>query len=78
MYNAFLHLCLLIALHYGRIRVPVVKGPQMHLLRQNYYNEQMEKTHDCKIIGHITCTVRLDPGLVSNVCPQKNFSANIM
>jgi hypothetical protein len=47
-----------------RIRIPVVKGDNMSVIRQNYMNDQMFKTHKHKIIGYITCTVRLDPGLV--------------
>lgn len=38
----------------------------MNLLSQNYLNEQMLKTHPHKVIGYITCTIRLDPGLVSS------------
>lgn len=48
------------------VRIPVIKGDNMALLSQNYLNEQMLKTHPHKIIGYITCTVRLDPGLVSS------------
>lgn len=49
------------------IRVPVIKGKDITLLRQNYLNEQMLKTHPHEIIGYISCTIRLDPGLVSTV-----------
>lgn len=48
------------------IRIPVIKGDNMALLRQNYLNDQMLKTHPHKIIGYISCTLRLDPGLVSD------------
>lgn len=37
----------------------------MSLLRQNYLSEQMLKTHPHEVIGYLTCTVRMDPGLVS-------------
>lgn len=43
--------------------MPVLKGPTTSVLRQNYLSEQMLKTHKHEIIGYITCTVRLDPGL---------------
>lgn len=44
----------------------MLKGDSIRLLRQNYVNEQMLKTHEHSIIGYITATVRLDPGLVSS------------
>ena len=35
----------------------------MSLLRENYYSEEMKKTHKHEVVGYITCTVRIDPGL---------------
>lgn len=35
----------------------------MSLLRDNYFSEAMQKTHKFDIVGHISCTVRMDPGL---------------
>ena len=36
----------------------------MTLLRENYLSEQMLKTHPHTVIGYLSCTVRMDPGLV--------------
>ena len=47
----------------ARVRIPVVKGPKMQLLRQNYLSEKMLDTHPHEVVGHITFTVRLEPGL---------------
>ena len=35
----------------------------MELLKQNYISEDMLQTHQHEIVGHISCTVRMDPGL---------------
>lgn len=46
-----------------RVRLPVLTGDDISLLRENYFSEAMQKTHKFELVGHITCTVRIDPGL---------------
>lgn len=45
------------------VRVPIVTGEDLQALRQNYLNEQAQKTHDYTIVGWLTTTVLLDSGL---------------
>lgn len=60
---AVLWLCDLVDNEEKEIRLPVIKGSTMGLLRQNYLSEQMLKTHPHHVLGHLTCTVRMHPGL---------------
>ena len=45
------------------VRIPVVAGKDIDLLRQNVLNENCKKTHEYDIVGHLICTVKLDSGL---------------
>lgn len=45
------------------VRVPVIEGKKIEVLRQNYINDQTFKTHQYNIVGYLTCKVVLDSGL---------------
>lgn len=46
-----------------KVRLPIITSNNISSLRHNYINEQTDRSHAYDIVGYLTTTVRLDPGL---------------
>jgi len=45
------------------IRIPLVTGKSILILRENVLNDEFNKHHEYETLGYITCRVKLDSGL---------------
>lgn len=45
------------------VRLPIIVGKNLSTLRQNYINDQTNKTHEYELVGYLIATVLLDSGL---------------
>ncbi|POW03874.1 hypothetical protein PSHT_11517, partial [Puccinia striiformis] len=45
------------------IRLPIISGPNMTTLRQNFINEETRAHHNYDVNGYLTFKARVDPGL---------------
>ncbi|EFP75040.2 uncharacterized protein PGTG_01633 [Puccinia graminis f. sp. tritici CRL 75-36-700-3] len=46
-----------------QIRLPIVSGPNLTTLRQNFINDQTRAHHNYEVNGYLTFRARVDPGL---------------
>ncbi|KZO96650.1 hypothetical protein CALVIDRAFT_537016 [Calocera viscosa TUFC12733] len=57
------------------IRIPVVFGKAIKILKQNVLNEQGKKTHPFEIVGYLTARIKYDSGLDEDHESKSNSQA---